>query len=370
MRCDLDNNLNYEELVVFRLRSIYGSYGYLPYKMNKFEEYDLYAENRRFLTGQSILTFTDNHGKLMALKPDVTLSIIKNYNDSDSAVSKVFYDERVYRASGYNGDFQEITQTGLECMGRLDAYTVAEVVSLALMSLDAISPDFVLDISHTGVIEGLLDSCGLSPLGCEDLISAVGRKSTGEISALCEKYAVDGRTADALCSLVRGYSPLPEAIVKLRAFGIPSASGCADELSRLWELICSSPLADKVYADFSILSEPEYYDGIVMKGYVSGAPSPVLSGGRYDRLMEKLGKKAGAIGFAVYMDMLERLGMDRSPYDVDVLLLYDEDTDPSALFEAADAFRKTGLSVRAATGAGGVRYKTMYRMNGSEAELI
>ena len=70
--------LKNEEKAVFSLRSLYKKYGYLPYKMSKFEEYELYMRNKDFLVSDRIITFNDTNGKLMALKPDVTLSIIKN----------------------------------------------------------------------------------------------------------------------------------------------------------------------------------------------------------------------------------------------------------------------------------------------------
>ena len=75
--------LKREEQVAFALRSTYRKYGYLPYKMNKFERYDLYAENKDFLVGNGVITFNDTDGKLLALKPDVTLSIVQNMGNDD-----------------------------------------------------------------------------------------------------------------------------------------------------------------------------------------------------------------------------------------------------------------------------------------------
>ena len=72
------NAFGFQERIVYQLKSLFETYGYAQYKMNKFEEYDLYARNRDFLLSDSVLTFTDFGGKLMALKPDVTLSIVKN----------------------------------------------------------------------------------------------------------------------------------------------------------------------------------------------------------------------------------------------------------------------------------------------------
>ena len=88
-----DLTLEYEEKAVFALRSLYSKYGYSQYKMNKFEEYDLYVKNKDFLISDSVITFTDTNGRLMALKPDVTLSIIKNSKDTKGYVEKLYYNE-------------------------------------------------------------------------------------------------------------------------------------------------------------------------------------------------------------------------------------------------------------------------------------
>ena len=81
--------LKKEEQVSFSLRALFEQYGYRKFKMSKFEEYDFYAENRSFLHSEAILTFTGLDGKLLALKPDVTLSIVKNTKGSrDTAERK------------------------------------------------------------------------------------------------------------------------------------------------------------------------------------------------------------------------------------------------------------------------------------------
>ena len=84
------NVLKNDEKAIFSLRELYGKYGYSQFKMSKFEEYDLYVRNKNFLVSDNIITFTDTDGKLMALKPDVTLSIIKNSKDTEKAVQKLY----------------------------------------------------------------------------------------------------------------------------------------------------------------------------------------------------------------------------------------------------------------------------------------
>ena len=78
------------------LRELYHRHGYQPYRMSKFEPYDLYVRNKSFLVSENILTFTDTDGRLMALKPDVTLSIVKNAQAPAGALEKVYYSENVF----------------------------------------------------------------------------------------------------------------------------------------------------------------------------------------------------------------------------------------------------------------------------------
>ena len=153
--------LKSDERAVFKLRALYREYGYNQFKMSKFEEYDLYSENKDFLVSDGVITFNDTNGKLLALKPDVTLSILKNFKDEAGAVERLYYNENVYRISETSHTYKEIMQTGLECIGDINGDNEAEVIILALKSLALISKTFVLDLSHVGLVSALLDGFGL-----------------------------------------------------------------------------------------------------------------------------------------------------------------------------------------------------------------
>ena len=107
-----DNVLESGERTVLALRALYADSGYEYYRMSKFEEYDFYAKNKDFLVSDNVLTFTDVGGRLMALKPDVTLSIIKGCEAEPKGVRKAYYSENVYRPAA-DGAFKEILQTVL-----------------------------------------------------------------------------------------------------------------------------------------------------------------------------------------------------------------------------------------------------------------
>ena len=167
-------DLSIPETIIFRLRSLYSRYGYTRFKMNKFEEYDLYANNKDFLISDGVLTFTDGNGKLMALKPDVTLSIVKNSRDQENTLQKLYYNENVYRVSRGALGFRELMQVGLECLGNVDTHCLAEVLTLAAKSLLTISSGSILDLSHLGLLDRLLAQTGVSEAVKKQLLQCVG----------------------------------------------------------------------------------------------------------------------------------------------------------------------------------------------------
>ena len=65
--------------------------------------------------------------------------------------------------------------------------------------------------------------------------------------------------------------------------------------------------------DLSLAGDMEYYNGLVFSGYVAGVPRAVLKGGRYDLLAQRFTPGACALGFALYLDELERLSAPLPP---------------------------------------------------------
>ena len=368
----MESILTREERIVFGLRALYSKFGYRPYRMSKFEEYDLYAGNRSFLPSGRVITFTDTNGRLMALKPDVTLSIAKNLGGGpDSTPEKLYYDESVYRAPDSGLGFQEITQAGLEYLGPVDGYVMGEVAMLAARSLGEISPDWVLDLSHMGYLCALVDELGLRGPERAELLRAVGSRSAQAMRAVCTAAGAPEEPADRLIRLVELYGPATELLPELRALAATEAElAAADELEDTVRVLASFGCVGGVNIDLSITCDTEYYNGLVFKGYVPGAPSAVLSGGRYDSLMRKLGKDEQAIGFAVYLNLLERLGGAEPEYDADVLLIPDGET-PEELAGVVREMTDSGRSVRVQSGATpSLRCRTVMKMmDGRPVEL-
>ena len=360
--------LRYDELAIMRLRSLYRQFGYEQYRMSRFEEYELYAENKAFLASGNIITFAGAGGKLMALRPDVTLSIVKNTRDD--GLKKLYYNENVYRPDG--NEFKERVQVGLECVGEIDMYSMGEVVMLARRSLEALGGRSCLDVSHMGYISGLLGSVGVTQAQRDEILRRVSEKNVPELNMLCTQYGFDDGFRDRITALTTIYGPYEEVSKVLRHISVNDETHSAlRELEYLSGVLRRLGADEDINLDFSILNDLRYYSGIIFQGYIEGIPTKVLAGGRYDSLLRKLGKNSGAVGFAVYLDLLEQLSPPSRKPEVDVLLLYGDDVEPDDLAQAVSSLTAEGHSVRAQRERQeDIRYRRLMRISGEGLETL
>lgn len=365
-----DAILKNEEKAVFALRSIYTRFGYSRFKMNKFEEYDLYSKMKDSLISEGVITFTDTNGKLLALKPDVTLSIIKNSTDKKGVVQKLYYDESVYRISGSSRTFKEITQTGLEVLGDISLYDVSEVLILALKSLETISEDFILDIAHASLFNELLRICDLSDTALKAVIEAIRRKSRDAVTVLKSSGEITDCAADIVNALISNYRDIDALKSAFGATADDKVNAALEEMCELISVASDLGFSDKLNIDFSIINASGYYSSVVFKGYIKGIPTEVLSGGRYDKLMRKMDKSSGAVGFAVYLDSLNRFNDSQSDYDYDFVLLIDDGCEPADVIKAVEKISDGQQSVAVLRNIpDNVRCRRVFKMtaNGLEA---
>ena len=347
MKFDNGINLKKEDRNILSLRHLYEQYGFVHYKMNKFEEYDLYVSNKDFLSGDNIITFTDTNGRLLALKPDVTLSIVKNYREAAGTVQKVYYNENIYRPSKSTKTYKELMQMGLECMGDLNLYHISEVLLLAAKSLEALSDSYILDLSHLGVVRGFLKELNLQPRHEERFLSLLREKNCHGIQTLFDSLKIDDELREKAIALASAYGNMDSVLKTLESISLNETMDRAiEELSTVCGVLEEQGF-DNVHLDFSIEGDMGYYNGFLFRGYIEGIPTGVLSGGQYDELMEKMGKSSDAIGFAINLSLLEDYETNVGSYDTDVLLLYDSSASPAALMEAVQELVEQGNTVQA-----------------------
>lgn len=328
------------------LRELYGQHGYSRYRTVGFEEYDLFSEYRDFITGGQMITFTGAGGRLLALKPDITLSILRDASEQSGRTDKFFYSESVYRVPAGGDEFKEILQIGLECIGDVLAYDRAEVVSLACRTLAITGRDYMLDISHTGLTEGIRRMFGIPYESRGELASALKDKSAPALTLICERAGMDKEKATRLIELSRLSIPITEASEVLGSLGFneyAEARDAINELSVIAEALNAED-AEHVRVDPSVIHGMNYYDGAVFNGYIDGISEAILKGGEYGRLIANMGRGGSGLGFALYTDLLEQIKEYSPKYAADVMLVC-EDSDPRAVSEAVKRLAECGKSV-------------------------
>ncbi len=295
------------ERTALQLRALAEQAGYRKYHMGRFEEYGLYQDNRSFLTSEQVLTFTDLDGRLLALKPDVTLSIAKNVQPAPGTCEKVYYNEKVYRPSRESHTFVEIDQMGLECMGRITRQDVEQQLALAVDALALCSDDFMLELSHMGFLTGLLDAMKVRESDRPGLVELIGRKSAHELRIAAAKAGLNEQDAQLLCGLPELSGVFSDVLPRAKA--LVRNNAMADALEELESLCDGLTRAGKgaLWLDLSLAGDMEYYNGLVFQGYLSGLAAPVLKGGQYDLLARKFNPGISAVGFALYLNELDRL---------------------------------------------------------------
>ena len=305
-------SLQPKERASFALRALYEAAGCRKYHMGRFEEYGLYQENRSFLSSEQVITFTDLDGRLLALKPDVTLSIAKTAQPAPGETLRYYYHENVYRPSAESHTFKEISQMGLEVLGKVGEAEVQQAVCLAAQSLGQLGAEWVLEVSHMGYLFGLFDALEVPAAARAALLEKLREKNAHELRAAAKAAGLDDAAADTLCSVLSLSGGYSETLAKAEALCKNDAMNAAvAELKAL-----AGPLAwmeGTIRLDMTLAGEMEYYNGLVFQGYLKALPRPLLKGGRYDLLMKKFTPGAGAIGFAIYLDELDRLSAPLPP---------------------------------------------------------
>ena len=346
-----------EDVVIGKMKALFEGAGYTAYKVRKFEEYSLYLENRSFLSDDHIITMSDQNGRLLALKPDITLSIVKNSKARLGNTEKLYYRESVYRFDKHSHEYQEISQVGVELIGDVGVVEETEMLILALNSLKCLGGKYKLSLSHMGFLSLVLDDLGLSIRAKEEVTQQIGAKNAHDLRKMLLESNVDEARANALIQLIQENAGEKQKVLALALASTPEAKAAITSLFALVDTLSLLGYGEEVSVDFSCVSQMEYYTGIVFKGYAEGLSKAVLSGGRYDKLAQKFTPSIGAIGFAVYLGELLYHQMPKE-YDTDVLLLYGEGTSPSAVIAKAQEIRATGESVRIANSIpDGLRYR-------------
>lgn len=338
----MNANLINENSIVSNLINIYERFGFKKIKLSKFEDYNLYNNNKDFLQTEHILTFMNLNGNLKSLRPDVTLSIVKKVlKDNEKETQKIYYIEDIYKI--VSNEYEEIPQVGVEIIGKLNNYSNLEIISMAIESLKSINKNYILEISNIDFISAIFDEINLEENLKIEILNNIYLKNKHDLEKLLNKN-VDNKYKKYILSFVELSGNYKYILKKLKSLIINKKMQKSYEelksLSFVFELYNNF---DKILLDFSIESQLGYYNGIIFKGYIKESNDIILSGGRYDKLLNKFNSNKNAIGFAIYMDKLYE--KNKTSDFIDILILY-KSGDENILLNEVRKFMNKNKKVR------------------------
>lgn len=297
---------------------LFRSYGYEEVITPTFEFLEVVETGTGGSIREELFLFMDREGGILSLRPEMTVSIARlaaTHLQDAGFPQRLFYMTNVFRhVQPHLAQYREFWQIGIELLGTAGVYADAEVISIAINTLKDIGlKDFKVSLNHIGIVNGLLDSSGLTLEEKERMRRLIEEKDLVELSSLLEQASIDEGLKEALASLpvLHGGIEVLERLPQLEQN--ETASQAAKDLVNVYELLKMFGLSEHVVIDMGVLRGLDYYTGMVFEGYSPDLGYGLLGGGRYDNLMGKFGLPLPATGFAIGLDRLALVLKQREP---------------------------------------------------------
>jgi len=271
--------------------------------------YDLFEQGMGEREAQRGFRFTDNDGRLLALRPDVTSSVARMAATllSDRPRPLRFcYAAPVFRqqTQSHAEWRRENTQLGCELIGINGKSADLEVLRLAaeILSRLELQSSYCITINNVEIFNGVAADLNLEPRAREELRRLIDTRQGAELQQFLRDCGAGEARAFLRPTQLTGKL---EVIQAARSVITNTRSVAAlDSLEALWTAIESHGLQDAFEIDLGDVSSLDYYTGLSLKIFVHGAGSSVGRGGRYDGLTGSFGRAEPAVGFVLNLDAL------------------------------------------------------------------
>lgn len=334
-----------------KINNIFNLYGFHNVQTPTFEFFDIFNKERGSVPSKNLYKFFDREGNTLVLRHDLTPSIAriaaKNYMDVNVPI-KLCYNANTYiNNSELQGKLKEITQLGCELIGDDSVEADAEMVALVVNSLKSAGFDkFLVEIGQVDFYKGLLEECGFEDDVEEELRVRIENKNFFGVEELLDSKDITSNVKDTFLKLPSLFGS-SDVLDKAKELATNEKSLKAiEKLEEVYSILVDYGVADYISFDLGMLSNFNYYTGIIFKAYTYGTGDAIVAGGRYDKLLSQFGKDSAAIGFAVYMDqLLMAMSSQKMEGDTDYayeVLIYDTELRKTAL-QLATGLREKGI---------------------------
>lgn len=304
-----------------KLHAVFTGYGYHPIETPSFEFFDIFGKEVGTTSSKDLYKFFDREGNTLVLRPDITPSIARSaakyFMDEEMPIRFCYKGNTFINHHSLRGRLKECTQLGAELMNDPSVDADAEILAMIVDSLQAAGlKEFQISVGHAGIYQGLVAAAGFSEEDTAELYSLLSNKNFFGVEAFIETHdlPVDLRTCFGMLRCM--YTSGEELTQFLEAAkNYDSIKHALERLISLQQMLLIYGIEDYVSFEPGMVSDYQYYTGILLSGYTYGTGEPIVKGGRYDELLPMFGKDSAAIGFVVVVDQLLE-AIERQKIDV------------------------------------------------------
>ena len=328
--------------------------GYKNIQTPTFEFFDIFNRERGTVKSADMFKFFDQYNNTLVLRPDITPSIArcvaKYYEKEEMQIRLCYTGSTFTRLSGYQGKLSEITQLGAEMMNDASSDADGEIIAMTIECLQKSGlKEFKVDIGHADIFRGLIEETDLSEEEIETLKTYLNNKNIFAVEDMLENRDMPQECKNLLVKMPDLFGGIETITYVKEQTTNKRALKALERLEKIYEILSVSGLEDHITFDLGLLSHYEYYTGVIFKAYTYGTGDAIVTGGRYDNLVEQFGKKTPAVGFALLLDQLmEALRSQEIPIEAqekDYLILYRSANRKKAL-EMAKSYRTDNQPAR------------------------
>ncbi len=337
-----------------KLHLVIGSFGYMDIQTPTFEFFDVYSRDIGTIPSNELYKFFDKEGNTLVLRPDFTPSIArcaaKYFLEESVPIRFTYLGNTFINTSNLQGKLKEVTQIGAELINDDSIQADAEMISMVIECLKSTGlKNFQLSIGQVEFFKGLCAEAGLDADTESQLRDYISGKNYFAAENLLQTKEIPEPYQSNLLKVTDMFGDIESLKACKDLVHNERSLNAISRLEAIYEVLKLYGVENYISFDLGMLSKYHYYTGIIFKAYTYGIGSAIITGGRYNKLLQKFGKDAAAIGFAVVVDdMLEALKRQNVSTDITEAkqtIYYNENNYKEQLTKAIIA-RKEGCKVQ------------------------
>ncbi|MDY3862071.1 MAG: ATP phosphoribosyltransferase regulatory subunit [Ruminococcus sp.] len=338
--------------VTERVEKVFKSHEFKQVITPGIEFYDLFTMDSCSIDQEYMFKTVDNKGRLLAVRPDSTLPIARLVSTrlkNKILPVRLYYNQSVFRnIPSLSGRNNEIMQMGVELLGATGKRADLEILTTAIQSLSSVTDNFRIELGHSEFFNALSNQLDVSDAEKEEIRFTIESKNYSALNSILDNIP-DTQAVNAIRKLPRLFGDAEVFDKAAEIFEGTEAMNALDYLKDIYTELSKLDINKNLSIDLGLVQRNDYYDGIVFCGYVQGSGDSVISGGRYDSLLEKFDAPMGAAGFAINVNELAKIYIDDEKFDYteqpDVLVFAENGNEIKAL-EYTNNLIKSGVKAQ------------------------